>query len=78
MKREKSERELLANIGAELNNVIGLLAIRQNEGDQNAKLRQLLALELDAPSIAAPLGLTVNAVNVRKSRLKRKLRQTSS
>ncbi len=78
MKKEKTERELLADIDAKLNKVVGLLAIQQHEGDENAKLRQLVALELDAPSIAALLGLTVNAVNVRKSRLKGKSRQTSS
>lgn len=76
MKREKSERELLADIGKKLDHVIGLLTIQQSDADENAKIKLLYDLGLEPDTIASILGLSPSAVMSRMSRMRKKAAST--
>ena len=76
MKKEKSERELLADISKKLDHVIGLLTIQQSEGDENAKIRLLYEIGMEPTSIGAILGLSPNAVKIRMTRIRKKAKGT--
>ncbi len=71
MKAEKSERELLADISGRLDRIIGLLAVQQNEGDENAKIKQLYDLGLAPSAIGAIMGVSPNAVTIRMTRIRK-------
>lgn len=72
MKTNKSEPELLADISKKLDHVIGLLTIQQTESDENAKIKLLYDLGLKPAAISAILGLSLNAVRIRMSRVRKK------
>ena len=76
MRREKSERELLAVISNKLDQVIGLLAIQQSDADDNAKIKLLYGLGLEPDTIASILGLSPSGVMNRMSRLRKKAAST--
>ena len=69
MGAEKTERELLSEVSNKLDRIIGLLAIQDK--DEDTKIRILYGLGFDAPSIGSLVGLSANAVRVRKSRGKK-------
>ena len=68
--RKTTEAELLGEIGTKLDRIIGLLVAQQNDRDENEKVKALFELGLDAGSIASVLGLSKNAVNIRKTRMR--------
>ena len=72
MNTDKSERELLADISKKLDQVIGLLAVQQSEDDENAKIKLLYGLGLKPAVISAILGLSLNAVRIRMTRVRKK------
>lgn len=75
MDATKSKEEILIEISKKLDRVIGLLAIQQEEDDENAKIKLLYGLGLDPSSIAAILGLTANVVQVRMTRIRKKAKK---
>ena len=72
MNKVKSERELLADISKKLDQIVGLLIVRQSGGDENANIKLLYELDWEPAMIGAVLGLTPNAVMVRMSRMRKK------
>ena len=64
----KSERELLADISAKLDRLIAVTAIAGREAAEHPEL--LIGLGLDAKVVAELTGLTINAITIRKSRMK--------
>jgi hypothetical protein len=65
----KSERHLLEEISVKLDRLIGVTALVGKKPDEHAEV--LIGLGLDAQLISDLTGLTKNAVNVRKTRMKK-------
>lgn len=76
MKKEKTERELLADISKKLDHVIGLLTIQQHDDDENAKIKLLYGLGIEPATIGAILGMSPDAVTMRMSRIRKKAKGT--
>ncbi len=69
MPGERTERDLLAEISAKLDRLMGVMAIQGK--DQDAQVNTLHALGFDSKTIGAMVGLSDSAVRGRKFRRKR-------
>ena len=72
MSHDKSEIDLLTEISAKLDSILGLLATRGIEDDPGAIVNKLHGMAL-SPRVIAPIaGLSENAVSVRITRMRKK------
>lgn len=65
-----NSEERLAEISEKLDRILGLMAT-QGVDDDGEKVSRLRALGMDNATIASLTGLTINAVAIRVSRLKK-------
>ena len=72
MKSSKSHGQLLEEISAKLDTVIGLMAVRGMEDDTGAVIDKLHNMGFKNEVIAPIVGLKENAVRVRIQRSKKK------
>ena len=68
MSEPKTERQLLADISARLDKVVGFLAIAGR--DQNDQIKILRGLDFDWNDIGAMVGLKADAARMRVNSLK--------
>ena len=68
---DAKEVQLLLEISEKLDRLIGVVAIQGK--DQDTQIGILADLGLDAPAIGSLVGISANAVRIRKSRGKKKL-----
>ncbi|MEQ9567847.1 MAG: LuxR C-terminal-related transcriptional regulator [Pseudomonadales bacterium] len=76
MSNNKSQIELLDDISHKLDTVIGFLAAR-DINDPAAVVEKLVAMGMDNKTIAPVAGITENAVSIRRTRLKKKIKKST-
>lgn len=72
MNSSKLDRELLTAISEKLDIVVGILAAKECEGDENDKIKLLHGYGLSNAVISKVLGLSQNAVAIRMTRMRKK------
>ena len=70
MNRDKSEIEYLTEISIKLDCLLHVMMVNETADDANSVVKKLNGMGLGKEAIANITGLTVNAVNIRLTRLK--------